>query len=110
MVPFCRLRMAMASERFLAFRWSLSQRRCMMSSIHSPGLLSFGPRDAHILLSLPTSAAPLWELALTQILMATASGKGSVTSTPVMVSAARVTPFFARWMKEMLRTASAEAD
>eukprot|EP00972_Heterocapsa_arctica_P022823 3359243-Heterocapsa_arctica.AAC.1 len=41
--------------------------------------------------------------------MATASGRGSVTSTPMMESAGRATPFLSfRWMQEMLRTASAE--
>eukprot|EP00972_Heterocapsa_arctica_P078975 11645994-Heterocapsa_arctica.AAC.1 len=50
------------------------------------------------------------EWAFTQILTATASGKGSVTSTPVMLSPVRTAPFLVRKMKEMLRIASAETD
>eukprot|EP00972_Heterocapsa_arctica_P059517 8775512-Heterocapsa_arctica.AAC.1 len=53
---------------------------------------------------------PVLEWAFTQILTATASGKGSVTSTHVMLSPVRTTPFLVRYTKEILRIASAETD
>eukprot|EP00972_Heterocapsa_arctica_P026005 3827698-Heterocapsa_arctica.AAC.2 len=51
------------------------------------------------------------EWAFTHILTATARGRGSVTSNPVMLSPVRLsTPFLGRRRKEMLRIASAETD
>eukprot|EP00972_Heterocapsa_arctica_P032178 4741551-Heterocapsa_arctica.AAC.1 len=55
-----------------------------MSPTVSPGFLSLGPKDAHIPASLPMGCPGALDLAFTQILTATASGKGSVTSTPVI--------------------------
>eukprot|EP00972_Heterocapsa_arctica_P041713 6150590-Heterocapsa_arctica.AAC.1 len=89
--------MAMASEAFLASCCSLFQGRCMMSPMVSPGFSSSGPKEAHIPASLVIRCAMRLERAFTQILTATARGRGSVTSTPVMLSPARVSaPFLAR--------------
>eukprot|EP00972_Heterocapsa_arctica_P045379 6698935-Heterocapsa_arctica.AAC.1 len=57
-----------------------------------PGFLSFGPRVAHIPASLVERAASFPERSATQHLIATASGSGSVTSTPAMLSPARDLP------------------
>eukprot|EP00972_Heterocapsa_arctica_P028519 4195059-Heterocapsa_arctica.AAC.1 len=86
--------MAMASEMFLASCCSLLQGRCMMSPIVRPGLSPSGPKEAHIPASLAMACPPALERAFTQILTVTASGKGSVTSTPVMLSPVRTAPFF----------------
>eukprot|EP00972_Heterocapsa_arctica_P056554 8348081-Heterocapsa_arctica.AAC.1 len=50
--PARRLRMAMASEMFLASCCSLLHRRCVMSPMVRPGFSSSGPKEAHIPASL----------------------------------------------------------
>eukprot|EP00972_Heterocapsa_arctica_P050395 7408881-Heterocapsa_arctica.AAC.1 len=78
MDSFRMLRRAMASEMVLASCWSVFQSSFMMSPTERPGFLFTGPRVAQMPVSLvDTGQSLFFGCAATQLLIATASGRGS---------------------------------
>eukprot|EP00972_Heterocapsa_arctica_P097758 14423236-Heterocapsa_arctica.AAC.1 len=77
-----------------------------MSSRVRPGFQVSGPSVAHIPASLRQSTASVLDVRATQLLIATARGRGRVTSTPTMLSVGGLLPpllllLAARWTKEI---------